>query len=116
MRKLVTRYTCDAPDCEDTVDLEGTPDTPSVQHTAMAPLPDGWIEFSVTGSSPGGEQQLVHASKPECAAKLAESQVGAAVQAAEQKQVEEDEQRQKAEEAVEGAQENEETGDEAEES
>ena len=105
MRQLITRYTCDAPDCDDDVEIAGSPDTATLQHLDVsAGLPDGWIELQVTGSSPGGAQDLVHASKPECAAALAEEQVGRAVAVAEQKAKRQEEQREQAEEISEQAQ------------
>lgn len=106
MKKLVTRFTCDAPDCPDAVDVEAAAgDTATLQRLdAPATLPEGWIELQVTGSSPGGERQLVHASKPECAAALAEDQVVKAVEAGEQLAKEEEEAREKAEKATEEAQ------------
>jgi hypothetical protein len=103
MRKTIIRYTCDAPDCEDFVDIEGPADTPTLQVAAPDSLPDGWVAFQVTGSSPGGQQQLVHASKPECAARLAEDQVAQAVEAGEKRKADEEEARERAEAAVEEA-------------
>lgn len=100
MKTSITRYKCDAPDCKDKVDIEGTPDTPTtaiIDTSAGNQLPDGWIELAVTGSSPGGAQAMVHASTPECAEKLAAAQVEIAVEVAEaaKKETEERERQQK---------------------
>jgi hypothetical protein len=96
----ITRYTCDAPDCEDVVDVEAPPTTPAVQLAPSEQLPDGWIELAVSGASPGGAQQFVHASRPECAAKLAEAQVEQAVEAAKVRAEEEEAQREAAEKTM----------------
>lgn len=106
MKTQVTRFKCDAPDCEDVVDLEGPAATATIVAGAPEQIPDGWIELQVTSSSPGGQQQLVHASRPECASALAEAQVTQAVEAAEQREKDEEERRERAEEVTEEAREN----------
>ena len=97
MKLAVTRFKCDAPDCEDVVDVEGLPQTPTTAVAINAPMPEGWIEFSVTGATPGGQPALVHASTPECAEKLAAHQVERAVEVAEQVRREEEERAERAE-------------------
>lgn len=105
MKRQLTRYTCDAPDCEDVVDVEGPPATPTTLAGGSDTLPDGWIEFSVTGSTAEGGQRLVHASRPECAAAMATAQAEDAAQVAENRKRAEDEQRERAEKAAEAARE-----------
>lgn len=106
MKTQITRFTCDAPDCEDVADIESPVATATTAIAAPDRLPDGWVELAVTGSSPGGEQQLVHASKPECAAALATDQVEQAVEAGKQREKEEEERRQRSEEMAEEARQN----------
>lgn len=106
MKIPVIRFKCDAPECEDVVDVEGQPQTPVTAVADTSPtLPDGWIEFSITGSTPGGQPALVHASTPACAAKLAEDQVSIAVEVSEAERAEEERRREQAEEDAKEAEE-----------
>lgn len=100
MRTVLTRFTCDNPDCEDTAEVEGPPAAAGVAQVPAVDLPEGWIEFAVRGVVVGDNAQmpLVHASSPKCAAKLAEAQVGFAEQAAKENAVAAEEQRQRSEE------------------
>lgn len=108
MRINVTRFTCDAPDCNDVVDVESPPDSPVVAQVGQSSgLPDGWIEFGVIGATVDGTQRLVHASTPKCAASMAKEQVADAVKASEQRAKDEEEKRVRAEKAMETVQKNE---------
>lgn len=101
MKQSITRFKCDAPKCKDVVDVE-TQDSavPTIVGHEVSPLlPDGWIEFALAGGTVDGAVVMVHASKPECAAELAEDQVAKAVEASEQRVAEEEVNREKAEEA-----------------
>jgi hypothetical protein len=108
MRTQITRFTCDNPDCDDVVDVPLPPDSPvliQMGNPSMTSLPDGWIEFTVAGSSSDGQDRLVHASRPECAAKLAEDQANQAATVAEERAQQEEQRRKDAEEATKAAEE-----------
>lgn len=106
MRTQITRFECDAPDCDDVVDVPLPTDSPTVQFSAPANstsspgLPDGWVEMSVVGPLPDGTPRLVHASRPGCAAAMAKAQVADSVKAAEQRAAEEEKRRNLVEEGA----------------
>lgn len=102
-KQLVERFTCDNPDCDDVAELPAPPPSLAVGPIPAPALPPGWIEFSIVGTdgTPGPQQpQMVHASRPECAAKMAEAQVAAATRAVEERAEAEEATRKKAEEAL----------------
>lgn len=85
MKRQMIRFTCDAPNCKDVVDVDETTANqgfPIVGHEVSPQLPDGWIEFQLAGGTVDGMPEMVHASKPECATALVEDQVEQAIAAA----------------------------------
>lgn len=102
-KELVERFTCDAPKCEDVAEIPAPAGGMLVGASMQSTLPDGWIEFSIVGTALNpGQSTAVHASRPQCAAALAGAQVEQAVEAVTEREKADEEQREKAEAAING--------------